>query len=157
MVVPEEVGCGEWPEIPVYPIEISVAASLALEGGLRGFASGVRALTERPRKKRRKPRSGGKPSAYVPPPVALDVPDAPCPLPLPVIVKPRTFSDYGVLGHKNLLLRDDLEWKNFLARFRGSLDHFIAQCVIGGEDTNLWVCNATADKQHRIVSAAGMA
>lgn len=69
----------------------------------------------------------------------------------PVIIKPRTFVGYRLLGAKNLIVRNAQSWSEFLGRYAKNLDAFIAQEVIQGEDTNLWVCNATADRQHRLV------
>lgn len=63
----------------------------------------------------------------------------------PIIVKPRTFREYEVLGAKNVIVNSPAELEDFRKRFHGKLDRFIAQEVIEGNDDNLWVCNVTFD------------
>ena len=70
--------------------------------------------------------------------LATDVPDA-----FPIIIKPRTFREYAVLGAKNVIVNTRAELEEFRERFRGKLERFIAQEVIEGDDDNLWVCNVT--------------
>lgn len=70
--------------------------------------------------------------------LASDTPDS-----FPLIIKPRTFREYAVLGAKNVIVNSLAEFDDFRERFRGKLDRFIAQEVIEGEDNNLWVCNVT--------------
>lgn len=72
--------------------------------------------------------------------LASDAPDS-----FPVIIKPRTFREYEVLGAKNEIINSQAELDQFRQRFRGKLDRFIAQEVIEGDDDNLWVCNVTFD------------
>ena len=69
-----------------------------------------------------------------------DVPDS-----FPIIIKPRTFREYAVLGAKNVIINSPAEFDEFRQTFRGELDRFIAQAVIEGNDDNLWVCNVTFD------------
>lgn len=71
-------------------------------------------------------------------------------LTLPVIVKPRTYEGYAVISAKNLILRTREQWVEFRTTYWPLLEHFVVQEVIPGDDSNLWVCNATFDKNHRI-------
>lgn len=70
----------------------------------------------------------------------------------PLIIKPRTFREYKVLGAKNVIVHSPVEFDEFKQRFHAHLDQFIAQKVIEGGDDNLWVCNVTFD-QHQQLSA----
>ncbi|MGM0767438.1 MAG: hypothetical protein ACQEV6_05400 [Pseudomonadota bacterium] len=70
-----------------------------------------------------------------------DTPDT-----FPLIIKPRTFREYELLGAKNEIVHSMAELENFRRRFNGHLDRFIAQEVISGRDDNLWVCNVTFDQ-----------
>lgn len=70
--------------------------------------------------------------------LATDVPES-----FPIIIKPRTFREYAVLGAKNVIVNTQAELEEFRERFGGKLDRFIAQEVIAGDDDNLWVCNVT--------------
>ncbi len=70
--------------------------------------------------------------------LANDTPES-----FPLIIKPRTFREYEVLGAKNVIVNSQAELDEFRDRFRGELDRFIAQEVIIGDDDNLWVCNVT--------------
>lgn len=63
----------------------------------------------------------------------------------PLIIKPRSFRDYQILGSKNVILYSHVELSQFRERFEGQLDRFIGQEVIQGTDNNLWVCNVTFD------------
>ncbi|WP_026957796.1 GNAT family N-acetyltransferase [Aliagarivorans taiwanensis] len=74
-------------------------------------------------------------------------------LPLPIIIKPRNYPDYALLGAKNYIATNQAELEQFYQRFSGQFDHFIAQEVIPGGDDALWVCNATFDEQHEMISA----
>lgn len=74
-----------------------------------------------------------------------DEPDA-----FPIIIKPRTFREYGVLGAKNVILHSPAELNDFRQRFKGHLDRFIGQKVVQGGDDNLWVCNVTFDHQQQL-------
>jgi D-aspartate ligase len=74
-----------------------------------------------------------------------DVPES-----FPLIIKPRTFREYSVLGAKNVIVESQPELDEFRERFRRHLDRFIAQEVIQGSDDNLWVCNVTFDMEQRL-------
>lgn len=63
----------------------------------------------------------------------------------PLIIKPRTFREYAVLGAKNVIVNSQAEFEEFREQYQGELDRFIAQEVIQGDDENLWVCNVTFD------------
>ncbi|MBW7470067.1 hypothetical protein QQF73_08545 [Marinobacter sp. M216] len=65
----------------------------------------------------------------------------------PLIIKPRTFRDYQILGAKNVILYTQTELDEFRQRFRGQVERFIGQEVIQGADDNLWVCNVTFNLQ----------
>ncbi|MBW0146445.1 ATP-binding protein [Marinobacter arenosus] len=65
----------------------------------------------------------------------------------PLIIKPRTFRDYRILGAKNVILYSEVELDNFRTRFKGYMERFIGQEVIQGNDDNLWVCNVTFNQQ----------
>ncbi|MBO6849383.1 MAG: hypothetical protein JJ867_02765 [Marinobacter sp.] len=66
----------------------------------------------------------------------------------PLIIKPRTFREYQLLGAKNEIVHSRAELEVFQKRFSGHLNRFIAQQVIPGNDDNLWVCNVTFDQNH---------
>lgn len=68
----------------------------------------------------------------------------------PIIIKPRTFREYDVLGAKNVILNSPAELNDFRQRFKGHLDRFIGQKVVQGGDDNLWVCNVTFDHQQHL-------
>jgi predicted ATP-grasp superfamily ATP-dependent carboligase len=68
----------------------------------------------------------------------------------PLIIKPRTFREYKVLGAKNVIIDSPSELEEFNQRFYAHLDRFIAQEVIEGSDDNLWVCNVTFDQNQRL-------
>lgn len=70
----------------------------------------------------------------------------------PLIIKPRTFREYSVLGAKNVIVNSMSELNEFRQRFQGKLDRFIAQQVIEGNDENLWVCNVTFDKNKNLAA-----
>ena len=73
------------------------------------------------------------------------------PLRLPLIVKPRTYQGYSLIKAKNVIVRSTGEWREFHRNHGHHLDAFVAQEVIEGPDKNLWVCNATVDREHRVV------
>lgn len=77
--------------------------------------------------------------------LATDTPDK-----FPLIIKPRTFREYDLLGAKNEIVHSLEEFDEFRQRFAGSLDRFIAQEVIAGRDHNLWVCNVTFDQNKKL-------
>jgi len=70
------------------------------------------------------------------------------PAAFPVIIKPRTFREYDLLGAKNRIVHSTGELDQFRDEFAGDLNRFIAQEVIPGNDDNLWVCNVTFDQKH---------
>ncbi|WP_165793972.1 carboxylate--amine ligase [Marinobacter halophilus] len=70
----------------------------------------------------------------------------------PLIIKPRTFREYSVLGAKNVIVNAREELDEFCERFHGQLDCFIAQEVIEGDDDNLWVCNVTFGLNRELVA-----
>ncbi len=72
---------------------------------------------------------------------------------LPVIVKPRSFAHYAVLGRKNVLLRSEAEATRFLEAHAPSLHRLIAQEVIPGGDDQQWVCNAVFGEDGRLLQA----
>jgi len=73
------------------------------------------------------------------------------PLTMPLIVKPRTHEGYATLRAKNRIIATEGEWASFLSEFEPQLDQFVVQEVIPGPDENLWVCNATLDRESRLV------
>ncbi|MFM7785859.1 MAG: hypothetical protein ACKPE6_14645, partial [Gammaproteobacteria bacterium] len=81
--------------------------------------------------------------------VADTVESAP-PLRLPVIIKPRTYEGYSLIKAKNVIVRTAASWSEFHREYAQHLDAFVAQEIIEGPDENLWVCNATVDREHRI-------
>lgn len=74
-------------------------------------------------------------------------------LSLPVILKPVLFEDSGIIGAKNLTARTPRELERAYTRMQGRVDRFIAQQIVPGDDSQLWVCNVTFDRSHRLVSA----
>lgn len=84
------------------------------------------------------------------PPTYLELADLT--LPGPLIIKPRTWEGYQVLGAKNLIVEQPAELEAFTQRFQGQLDAFIAQDIIPGPDENLWVCNVVFDRGSELVS-----
>ena len=74
-------------------------------------------------------------------------------LSLPVILKPVLFEDSRIIGAKNLTARSPDELEIAYARMQGRADRFIAQEIVPGDDSQLWVCNVTFDRSHRLVSA----
>lgn len=71
----------------------------------------------------------------------------------PVIIKPVLFSDTPIIGAKNLIAHDAGALRAAYARIKGREDRFIAQEIVPGDDSRLWVCNATFDQQHHLVAA----
>ena len=63
-----------------------------------------------------------------------------------MILKPRTLVDCNRLGLKNAVVSTRSELKDFIRRYDGMLDRFVAQEVVPGDDDTLWVCNATFDR-----------
>jgi predicted ATP-grasp superfamily ATP-dependent carboligase len=86
-----------------------------------------------------------------------DIPDSPeavlRALPLPIIFKPRTQRIADRLRMKNVVVSTPEAVSSFLERFGRSLDLFVAQEVIPGEDDTIWQCNAVFNRNHALVSA----
>ena len=72
---------------------------------------------------------------------------------LPVIIKPRTYEGYSIINAKNIIIEDTGQREAFTRAYGEILDKFIAQEIISGPDTNLWVCNATFDQHSRLFCA----
>ena len=70
----------------------------------------------------------------------------------PVLIKPRSHRDYECLGAKNRIVHSQHEWIEFRSRYQASLGRFIAQEIITGRDSELWVCNVTFN-QHSELAA----
>jgi predicted ATP-grasp superfamily ATP-dependent carboligase len=74
------------------------------------------------------------------------------PLNLPVIIKPRTFADFSALDNaKNITVYTRQEWLDFYHKFGSQLHRLVAQEIIPGGDSNLWVCNATFDTESNMI------
>ncbi len=71
---------------------------------------------------------------------------------LPIIFKPRSHLHF-VLGRKNIRVEDESQLVSFYKKFGSVLHHIIAQEVIPGDDSALWVCNCTFDRESNIVGA----
>lgn len=71
----------------------------------------------------------------------------------PVIIKPRSFRDAGMIRGKNVIVHDRVELNVFLQSQKQALDRFIAQEVIPGPDEDLWVCNCCFDEHYQLRSA----
>lgn len=86
-----------------------------------------------------------------------EIPDSPAAvlraLPLPIIFKPRTQQIADHLRMKNVVVSTPEAVSSFLERFSRSLDLFVAQEVIPGEDDTIWQCNAVFNRKHALVSA----
>jgi len=74
-------------------------------------------------------------------------------LSLPVILKPVLFEDSRIIGAKNLTARNPDKLELAYSRMQDRVDRFIAQEIVPGDDSQLWVCNVTFDRSHRLVSA----
>jgi predicted ATP-grasp superfamily ATP-dependent carboligase len=74
-------------------------------------------------------------------------------LEFPIIVKPRTQLEAAEFGFKNRIIRGPLELGAFLGEHRASLEAFIAQEIIPGDEACQWVCNAVFDYDSNMVSA----
>ncbi|HCS64597.1 MAG TPA: hypothetical protein DIW64_11260 [Cellvibrio sp.] len=70
----------------------------------------------------------------------------------PALIKPRSHRDYTFLGAKNRILHNEREWLEFKSQYATGLDRFISQEIITGQDSELWVCNVTFNKQSELVS-----
>ncbi|MEX0726735.1 MAG: hypothetical protein WD065_10730 [Planctomycetaceae bacterium] len=74
-------------------------------------------------------------------------------LTVPVIVKPKMSALEHVLGDKNIVLRTEHEFREFLDTRWEILPHLLAQEMIPGDDAHLWVCNCTFGRDHRLLGA----
>lgn len=73
-------------------------------------------------------------------------------LSFPVIIKPRRFDGYSLIGAKNIILKNDSDLKDFYRKHKDIFDELIAQEIIEGPDENLWVCNCLFDQRSQLVS-----
>ncbi len=64
---------------------------------------------------------------------------------LPIIFKPRTSSN-NVLGVKNIIVNTGAELSEFKSKFKGKIQHVIAQEVIPGGESDLWITSCTFNK-----------
>lgn len=71
----------------------------------------------------------------------------------PIIIKPRSYQGYSLLGAKNKVVESDGEFRDFCVSYSHCLGEFLAQEVIPGDESFLWVCNATFDSRSNMVSA----
>ena len=94
---------------------------------------------------------------------AVPVPKTLCELPdsaegllgalrLPIIIKPRSHR-HMVLGKKNIQLYDNDQVIEFYDKFGHTLESVIAQEIIEGPDSNLWVCNCSFNRRHELIGA----
>lgn len=74
-------------------------------------------------------------------------------LELPIIIKPVLFEDTPIIGAKNLTAASPAELEAAYVRLQGHEDRFIAQEIVPGDDSHLWVCNATFDANSRMIAA----
>jgi D-aspartate ligase len=74
-------------------------------------------------------------------------------LKLPIIIKPRTFEDTKVINAKNVIISSKEELSVFYNNYKKDLNKLVAQEVIQGNDEFLWVCNATFDKNSKLIGA----
>lgn len=72
---------------------------------------------------------------------------------LPIIVKPRSFAYSRALGRKNVILDSVESVQKLLERLGEQRDAVVAQEVIPGGDDELWVCNCTFGRDHRLLGA----
>ncbi len=75
------------------------------------------------------------------------------PVRFPVIIKPRSYADYQILGNKNKIALNDEQWRQFRSDFKNNLERFTAQEVIPGDESCQWVCNPAFDRDSSMVSA----
>lgn len=71
----------------------------------------------------------------------------------PIIVKPRSYQGYSLLGAKNRIVENEEELSDFCHSYANCLNEFLAQEIIPGDESFLWVCNATFDADSNMVSA----
>lgn len=72
---------------------------------------------------------------------------------IPIIIKPKDYTGYKVLKAKNVIIEHADALNSFYEKYSDKLNSFVAQEMIEGKDENLWVCNATFDKQSTMVTA----
>lgn len=65
---------------------------------------------------------------------------------LPIIFKPRSFK-HDCLGSKNKQVNSFQQLEAFYAEYSDILDTLVAQEIIEGPDSRLWVCNCTFNKE----------
>lgn len=73
-------------------------------------------------------------------------------LALPLIIKPRS-NELNYLKRKNITLYSDVELADFYHEFADVKEFCIAQELIEGDDSNLWVCNCTFDQHSQLINA----
>jgi D-aspartate ligase len=71
---------------------------------------------------------------------------------LPIIFKPRSFEHYK-LKQKTIQVRDMAALRVFYKTFGEHLASTIAQEIIPGDDSCLWVCNCTFNAEHKLADA----
>ncbi len=86
------------------------------------------------------------------------LPDSPSALlaqmPLPILIKPRSFDHFDCLGGlKNVLIKTEAEMESFYFNYGEHRAGLIAQEVIPGDETNLWVANCVFDASGDMVQA----
>jgi predicted ATP-grasp superfamily ATP-dependent carboligase len=87
----------------------------------------------------------------------VNIPDSPGAvlrvLQFPMIFKPRTQKMAESLRMKNVVVSNSEALSSFFEQYAGSLDLFVAQEVIPGDDDTIWQCNAVFNRQNKLVSA----
>jgi D-aspartate ligase len=71
---------------------------------------------------------------------------------LPIIFKPRSFAHYK-LKQKTIQVWNEQELQKFYQRFGEHLESTIAQEIIPGDDSCLWVCNCTFNNDSKLADA----
>lgn len=72
---------------------------------------------------------------------------------LPLIIKPKTAALEHHLGEKNVIVASPDELQRFLDARRDILPTLLAQEIVPGPDSDLWVCNCTFGQQHQLLGA----
>jgi len=96
--------------------------------------------------------------------LGLDLPTTVHPLPstpelllealkLPIIVKPRSFEHADAVRRKNVILECHQDVVDLYRVLGPRWDAVVAQEVVPGDDSELWVCNCTFGPDHRLVGA----
>ncbi len=70
----------------------------------------------------------------------------------PLIIKPRS-NELNHLQQKNITIYTPEQLTDFYQKFSTVTAFCIAQELIEGEDSNLWVCNCTFDKNSQLINA----